>query len=455
MRIDELLWRAGRYGEDPTEAFLERLQRQFPGHTAERIREFQEFRRGRDESLLTYYNRLINVAEDVRCSDSSLLISKFLGGLDEALGGGLGLRVYELGAEARLEDVFDLAEKVELAQRRASEAGMPRCCQVRDLEEGGTVGIAAGAEAMGGTIHDVREITEVEGAMDVEGDGHDLGHEGEEEGAEQVPQGAWTCRGEGEEKWKVGDAMSERGKEAMQQLLAKHRKCFAFTLQELGRCKVKEMELKLSSTEPVFHRRRKMPQGDEEICKEKIKELLEVGLIRRSESEYATPTVVAARKDLTGEVLSRRMCGDYRALNKITVADRYLMLMAEEIFDKLADGVFFTTLDLSVLRGVECAACNIDDVVIFSTTEQQHLQDVETTLTAIETAGLTCHPKKCRWGEQTMQYLGYEVKGGQIGIQQAKVEVLDRLREPKDKSRLRAVLGFLSYYRQFVLNFSK
>ncbi|CAI7864534.1 unnamed protein product [Closterium sp. NIES-54] len=36
MRMEELLWRAGRYGEDPTEAFLERLQRQFPGHTAER-----------------------------------------------------------------------------------------------------------------------------------------------------------------------------------------------------------------------------------------------------------------------------------------------------------------------------------------------------------------------------------------------------------------------------------
>ncbi|CAI7879991.1 unnamed protein product [Closterium sp. NIES-53] len=87
MRMEELLWRAGRYGEDPTDAFLERLQWQFPGHTAERIREFQEFSRGRAESLLTYYNRLINVAEDVRCMDNILLISKFLGGLDEALGG--------------------------------------------------------------------------------------------------------------------------------------------------------------------------------------------------------------------------------------------------------------------------------------------------------------------------------------------------------------------------------
>ncbi|CAI7733968.1 unnamed protein product [Closterium sp. NIES-54] len=196
------------------------------------------------------------------------------------------------------------------------------------------------------------------------------------------------------------------------------------------------------------------------------------------------------------------MCGDYRDLNNITMPDRYPMPMAEELFDKLADGVFFTTLDLrqgfnqikireedvkktafhgpdglyellympfglrnasalfqrimdAVLRDIEHAACYIDDVVVFSLTEQQHLEDVERTLSAIEGAGLTCHPNKFRWGEQTMQYLGYEVTGGQIGIQQAKVQVLDRLREPRDKSGLRAVLGFLSYYRRSVPNFSK
>ncbi|CAI7859800.1 unnamed protein product [Closterium sp. NIES-53] len=197
-----------------------------------------------------------------------------------------------------------------------------------------------------------------------------------------------------------------------------------------------------------------------------------------------------------------KILSENRLLTKASKSDRYPMPMAEDIFDKLAEGMFFPTLDLrqgfnqikireedfkktafhgqdrlyewlympfglrnasavfqrvmdSVLREVECTACYIDDVVIFSTSEQQHLQDVERILAAIEAARLTCHPNKCRWGEQTVQYLGYEVKGGQIGIQQAKVEVLDRLREPKDKSGLRAVLGFLSYYRRFVPNFSK
>ncbi|CAI7889725.1 unnamed protein product [Closterium sp. NIES-53] len=79
MKMKEWLRRAEEDDEDPTILFLERLRKQFPGHTAERIREFQEFRRGKTESLLTYYGRLMNLAEDVVCTDSSMLISKFLG----------------------------------------------------------------------------------------------------------------------------------------------------------------------------------------------------------------------------------------------------------------------------------------------------------------------------------------------------------------------------------------
>ncbi|GJP77621.1 hypothetical protein CLOP_g7981 [Closterium sp. NIES-67] len=41
-----------------------------------------------------------------------------------------------------------------------------------------------------------------------------------------------------------------------------------------------------------------------------------------------------------------QMCGDYCRLNRITKSDRYPMPMAEEIFDKLAEGKVYSTLDL-------------------------------------------------------------------------------------------------------------
>ncbi|GJP36463.1 hypothetical protein CLOM_g20970 [Closterium sp. NIES-68] len=61
---------------------------------------------------------------------------------------------------------------------------------------------------------------------------------------------------------------------------------------------------------------------------------------------YAAAIVVAARTDLAGTVLQRRMCGDYRDLNRVTVPDRYTMPTAEEIFDRLANARLISTFDL-------------------------------------------------------------------------------------------------------------
>ncbi|CAI7795349.1 unnamed protein product [Closterium sp. NIES-53] len=108
-----------------------------------------------------------------------------------------------------------------------------------------------------------------------------------------------------------------------------------------------------------------------------------------------------------------------------------------------------------VLQDQLWALCYIDDVVIYSESGEQHVRDVERTLAAIQDAGLRCHPDKCTFGVQTIAYLGFQVGAGGLSVQQAKVEVVDRLRQPTDRSTLRAQLGFLSYYRRFIPNFSK
>ncbi|GJP46993.1 hypothetical protein CLOM_g6227 [Closterium sp. NIES-68] len=105
-------------------------------------------------------------------------------------------------------------------------------------------------------------------------------------------------------------------------------------------------QIDVQSAEPEYQRRRRMSPGDMDIAEAKCRELLAAGLMRESTSGYAAATVVAARKDLTGEMLARQMCGDYCRLNRITKSDRYPMPMAEEIFDKLAEGKVYSTLDL-------------------------------------------------------------------------------------------------------------
>ncbi|CAI7825223.1 unnamed protein product [Closterium sp. NIES-53] len=203
-------------------------------------------------------------------------------------------------------------------------------------------------------------------------------------------------------------------------------------------------ELNLTTDLPTYQRRRRMNAEDAAICKEKCEELLAAGIIRPSESSYAAAIMIAARKDITGKVLAKRMCGDFWELNKITSPDRYPMPTAEDIFDCLEGAIIFTTLDLrqgfnqlaireedkrktafhevdglyeynimpfgirnapaamdQVLKGIPTAACYIDDILIFSSSEEQHVRDLKQTLEAVAAAGLTCHPKKCKIARHT------------------------------------------------------
>ncbi|GJP35687.1 hypothetical protein CLOM_g1206 [Closterium sp. NIES-68] len=216
----------------------------------------------------------------------------------------------------------------------------------------------------------------------------------------------------------ASDLLAE-AKEAIKQMLQDHKKTFAYSIRDLDRCNLRQLELNLTTEVPIYQCRRRLSPGDEEICRAKCKELLDAEVIRPSESPYAAAIVVAARTDLAGTVLQRRMCGDYRDLNRVTVPDRYTMPTAEEIFDRLANARLISTFDLRQgfnqiaireqdkkktafygadglyewntmpfglrnalavfqrtmdqgLRDVPNAACYINDVIAFSSSEDEH-----------------------------------------------------------------------------------
>ena len=75
--------------------------------------------------------------------------------------------------------------------------------------------------------------------------------------------------------------------------------------------------------------------------KEEIDKLLEAGVIRESHSSWSAPIVVVAKGDG-----GKRLCVDFRALNKITRTYVWPMPRIEDIFAKLGKAKFYTTLDL-------------------------------------------------------------------------------------------------------------
>lgn len=73
--------------------------------------------------------------------------------------------------------------------------------------------------------------------------------------------------------------------------------------------------------------------------REIIKDLLSKNIIRESESPYASPIILVKKKDGTD-----RMCVDYRALNAITVKDRYPLPLIEDHIDRLGNHKYFSCL---------------------------------------------------------------------------------------------------------------
>ena len=95
------------------------------------------------------------------------------------------------------------------------------------------------------------------------------------------------------------------------------------------------------NTHPVNIRPYKHPPNQKDAIEVMVKELLDAGVIRNSQSPFSSPIVMVKKKDGNW-----RMCVDYRQLNKATVKDKFPIPVVEELIDELHGSKFFSKLDL-------------------------------------------------------------------------------------------------------------
>jgi len=96
----------------------------------------------------------------------------------------------------------------------------------------------------------------------------------------------------------------------------------------------------------------------------------------------------------------------------------------------------------------------VDDVAVHSDQWKEHMNDLESFLRTIKEAGLTLSLKKCKWAQSQVKFCGQIIGSGKRFADTEKLKVVKGMNAPKTKTELRQMLGFFSYFREYIENFA-
>jgi hypothetical protein len=104
-------------------------------------------------------------------------------------------------------------------------------------------------------------------------------------------------------------------------------------MKELGALIGPSIRIELANDTPIFRRPYRYNDMERDLIRSWTLDLLEAKLVELSHGEYASATLMLAKKDVHGNYMDRRMCGDYCRINRQTKSNKYAMPTPKEIFD--------------------------------------------------------------------------------------------------------------------------
>ncbi|MBW0581243.1 hypothetical protein O181_120958, partial [Austropuccinia psidii MF-1] len=97
----------------------------------------------------------------------------------------------------------------------------------------------------------------------------------------------------------------------------------------------------------------------------------------------------------------------------------------------------------------------LDDIMVFSKSEEEHVTHVSTVLSRHRANNLFAKASKCLFHVSSVEYLGYVVSSEGLKMNQAKVRQILNWPPPRNLKAIQSFLGFANFYRCFIKNYSK
>jgi transposase InsO family protein len=249
----------------------------------------------------------------------------------------------------------------------------------------------------------------------------------------------------------------------------------------------------------IYKRQYPLPHSQRAEIDELVDDMLERGVIENSDSAWNAPVIVVRKKDG-----SPRICIDYRCLNSELTMRRYVIPKIGELLTSFKDAKYFSSCDLEsafwqipvaekdrektafttstgryqfrrlpfglklapflfqrcinlVLgeaMGIHALAY-IDDIIIASPTLEKHFQSLEVVFKKLRAASLRVKLTKCEFVKTHINFLGHQIGPDGVQLHPSHLEAIRKYVAPTNQDGIRSFLGFLSYFRTFVPEFSK
>lgn len=259
-----------------------------------------------------------------------------------------------------------------------------------------------------------------------------------------------------------------------------------------------KLKIRLRDSQPVAHKPRHLAYGERLQVKHIIQQQIQAGIIRPSESEYASPIVLVKKRN--GET---RLCVDFRDVNKKVLRNNYPLPRIQDQIDALAKFVYFCILDMKqgflqveieeeskhitafvtpdglyeynrmpfgFVNSPSCyqsaidkalgqlkdniAFVYVDDVLCPAETIEEGLGNLRLVVDTLSKAGFVLNLAKCIFFKTSIEYLGIVIERGTVKPNPRKVNALVQTVAPTDVKGVRQFLGLAGYFRRFIKNFA-
>ena len=289
--------------------------------------------------------------------------------------------------------------------------------------------------------------------------------------------------------------ISPKTQEAFDKLCEKYNDIISKNSGDIGKTMLVEMEIDTGNHPPIASKPYTLPLKHYDWVQREIETLEKAGIIERSISPWASPMVIVPKKSTLGEP-PRRMCMDYRRINKlqpeVTKADGGTGCISliplpkiDELYAKLKGYKVFSSLDLrsgyyridlkdsakpksafvlsslakyqfnrvpfrlaqapayfqklinDVLKGCNFAMGYLDDIIIYSRLEKEHLEHLEEIFIRLKAAGLKLKLEKCCFFKKHIQYLGHLISADGIQPLPEKLESIAKMPAPKNPKEVK------------------